>query len=167
LASLNEKLGRFCKHVSALLLACIILNDFSTNLTPPKLFHRPNMKRFESANLKLKEQVECDLSWPEIIERLKNPPPKKCGKSAIYKFISISVWKKQKITDIDPLSLCTVVQLKQMLKEKGLPISGKKSELILRLVCITIFYFYFLIDNYSKKQLPSTIISSHSISLVK
>jgi hypothetical protein len=82
-------------------------------------------------------------------------------------YFNSSLEKTKKIADIDPLSLCIIVQLKQMLKEKSLPISGKKSELILRLVCITIFYFYFLIDNYLKKQLSSTTISFHSILLVK
>jgi len=141
--SANEAIGQFCKHVSALLWACIVLNDFAEELTPPKQFSRPNMKRFESAHQKIQNQVEVHLKWPEIVQRLKDPPPKKRAGTYYNKFITEPVWKKRKVTieNENPLMKFTVLQLKQMLKEKGLPVSGKKADLILRLVSfITMFY---------------------------
>jgi SAP domain. len=133
-ASANESIGQFCKHVSALLWACIVLNDFAGELTTPKQFRRPNMKRFESAHSKIQSQVEFHLKWEEIVQRLKEPPPKKRVNTYYNKFITEPVWKKPKTVINDPWKNYTVQQLKQMLKEKGLPVSGKKADLISRLV---------------------------------
>jgi hypothetical protein len=95
----------YCKHIAALLLACVALNDFANEVIPPKIFRRSNMKRFESAPQKLQEQVEFDLTWIDIINRLQNPPSKKRKYSTSYNvFISKPEKPKKKIRIINDLT---------------------------------------------------------------
>jgi hypothetical protein len=52
---------RCCKHVASLFFACIVIRDYENENSPPKLFQRSNMKRFESTSKKLRDQIEFDL----------------------------------------------------------------------------------------------------------
>lgn len=118
----------YCKHAAALLLACVALRDYANEFIPPKIFQRSNMKRFESAPQKLREQVEFDLKWTDIINRLRNPPSKKRKYATSYNvFIREPEKPKKKMRIINDLTTWKVKHLKKACKEKGLKVSGKKS----------------------------------------
>jgi hypothetical protein len=105
------------------------------------------MKRFESACEKLKEQVAYSLTWPEVIQNLTSPAPKKRPHSTSYnKFITSTTPKaKKRKTGDHPLYSKTIPELKVLLKEKSLPASGNKPELVQRLINhVSVFPFFLL-----------------------
>lgn len=123
-----------CKHVGALLLGCFALNEYSDITERPLLFRRSNINRYANADPKLKAQVAYDETWSQIVEKLRDPPPKKADFSAvndviITKYSENRPKKKPKVG----LTGLTVEKLKEKCREKGLKVSGKKEDLIKRL----------------------------------
>jgi SAP domain. len=157
-AAPNQSFKQYCKHACALLLACIALRDFAEVSEPPKLFSRPNMKRFATACPRLQMKVDYHLTWSEILNRMKNSPPKKRVYSSNYDHFQTEPHPKKKKPNPTSLSEQTVNELKIKLREKGLPVSGKKAVLIERLqVCLfTNLYYVFLIEHLSTQQSTTT-----------
>jgi hypothetical protein len=137
IASANMRdFARPCKHIVALLLSAIAIQHHVHDTKTPKFYKRPNMKRFEKAPQKLKDQIEYDLSWPEIIARIKNPVPKKRKHATGYNKLITTHQERTKKRKKDPNDICSlkVAELKIQLKEKGLSCTGKKAILRERLI---------------------------------
>jgi hypothetical protein len=137
IASANMRdFKRPCKHIVALLFSLLVLTKHGNNLETPEFFMRPNMKRFEDAPPKLKAQIEYDLTWPEIVERMKNPVPKKRKHASAYNKLVSTNQERKKKKKKDPNDICSlnVAELKTELKALGLKTSGKKLELRERLI---------------------------------
>jgi hypothetical protein len=119
---------RCCKHTSALLWGYLISTTYGDELVTPKPFRRANMKRFEKANAKLQQQVRYGITWPEIVKRIREEPPKKREWANNYdKFIRVPVEKKKKKRDFRKSEIV------EKLRALSLPVSGNKPDLLARL----------------------------------
>jgi hypothetical protein len=128
-------LGRPCKHISALLLAIIAHRDYQNFTEAPKIFRRSNMNRFAGAPPMLKDKLDYEMSWSNLLSQIVGSVPKKRLHSTSYNKLLRTQQhsKKKKKKDDNDLSSFTVKELQSKLRTKGLSTTGKKKELIDRL----------------------------------
>ena len=125
-----------CKHVGALAIALVVLKEHAQQLNAPPDLRRPNMKRYNGMSESVQQAVELALTWPQIVANLlTDPPPKPVGSNRPDKF-QIQPLQNKKKTKSHPATLeaMNMKGLKDILKSLSLPVSGKKQQLIARIV---------------------------------
>lgn len=124
--------------MGALLIACLALKEYSTLLEPPKHLRRQNIKRFENCSRSVREAVDCELTWPEIMANLLLEPDKRRpGASNNDKFLTAPKQPKANTKKtFATLEATPVVELKNILRgiDPNLKVTGKKQELVERIV---------------------------------
>jgi hypothetical protein len=135
---------QLCKHPVAILASLDAMRN-SSHLgldLPPKRFKRAGMGVYKSAPKRVKDKVDADLRWCDILHRLVSICPKKrIGSKGYHKFHHTKVLtKKQKKLQHKEkpqverfLEIYTVVELKEECKKRGLKLKGNKGELIEKL----------------------------------
>jgi len=118
-----------CKHVSALLLSLFTLKNFHNVLEMPKIFCWPNIKCFAQACAQLKEKIDYDLTWKEILKQMLTTPPKKHAYSASYDTFQteyVPCKKVQKSSKEPEYLKWSCALLREKLREKGENFFGKR-----------------------------------------
>ena len=121
--------SRCCKHVSALMLSLYALENFQNMDEYPKIFRRPNMKRFAGASPYLQEKVEFHLSWEEVLSRMTKEAPKKRSYSSSYDVFQTGRTPQKKVRKSTPRPDYlgwTCEKLREKLREKGENFLGRK-----------------------------------------
>jgi hypothetical protein len=129
-----------CKHVAAVLLAVVCIKTYSESPTAPKNesvnLKRSNVERFANCSNSVKEAVDMDLTWTEIVENfLLDPDKRRPGASNNDKILTAprqpkSSEKKHYAT----LEDTPMKELKSILRSihPSMKTTGKKKELIER-----------------------------------
>jgi hypothetical protein len=131
-----------CKHVGAVLLAVLSIKSYSNSPAAPKNkiinLKRANVERFANCTESVREAVDMDLSWTEIVENfLLDPERRRPGASSNDKILTApkqpkSSEKKHYAT----LEDTPMKELKSILRSINpkMKLTGKKKELIERVV---------------------------------
>ena len=132
-----------CKHVFAVLSACDTVCNFSNSPDPPIPFKCPGMNAYKSALFSVREKVESDLTWGQILERFSLSCSKKRKHSKSYNksFSDKTIPKKpkkeiaaEKSAQQIFLEKRKVVDLRKECERRGLITQGKKTEFVVRLM---------------------------------
>lgn len=130
-----------CKHVAALLLAVLSLKSYTKRLAPKNKsinLQRANIKRFVNCSNSVRDAVDCDLTWTDILENmLLEPDKKRPGASNNDKFLTTPKQPKAKQKKhYATLEDTPVKQLQATLRsiDPNLKTTGKKQELIERII---------------------------------
>jgi hypothetical protein len=130
-------MSRLCKHPVALLAALDAIRNAFYELKPPKRFRRVGMSFYVTAPDHVKDKVEADLTWEDVVKRFSEKCEKKRKHVTGYnKFISSEVLtKKQKrvlsskvSTEEKVLRSRKVSELREECKRRNISCQGKKKE---------------------------------------